>query len=920
MTSPEVSGALALKFTWAKVDRKLLRRLLLTAYADQEGVDDAAAIRTMAASKLSNQGTKTFGRPPKATWTRLPGIVDVLRKSWLPTLAPDRLDLLVRLVQLSLTGDAKAAAPSTRAARVRFLRERNKTGTFCDNLHAAFVKAHKERLPVGFSTSASKATAWDGRIELAGLASPNAKTAFPHQQEAWTGLDALWSSATERRAGLLVLPTGSGKTFTIVHWLMRRMNEIPDLRVLWLADQRELLTQASRQFAEQAEALPNDFQRQLRVMHGGAGPASALADPDLDIACMTRQSLIGKAAPAHQKQLAAFLGRPVVVVVDEAHHAVAPTYRRLLDFIRTTAPSTIMLGLTATPWPHGQGMTKLLQEMFPTTVASVDPLQLIDEGHLARPVIKTVTTSENLRLADVNLGQITTIDMPDELLERLNDRPRNELIVQTWSKQQQQWGKTLVFACNIKHANALRALFARAGATVDVVHSQSEAVLGSVLQAFRDAGGPRVLISVGMLLEGVDLPSARTAFLARPTRRRVLMRQMIGRVLRGPKVGGDPEAYIVDFRDNWVDDIDVLSPLDLEDFGQTPEQLSSDDHPLRRVKDDAGDVLPEWLTRRIEEAFARARVDPRISVLDSTLVGYWQLAERNVPVFDATQQAWDEVVDACLAGGKGSGGAFLNQFGDLPAPRPSAQDVTAVVNHIRSTETRPPFVGIRLHFNLRSIAQDLLSTPAMTESEKLTWQRERYETTLARSMYPTLQGFAQDLHQQVWDLVEVTERGSPVENADLRGSIPNLPALSVDADRELKPVLTEVIARARAMLDAAGEEDYSALLYQPPRVQWTFRPGRSSYAYWNSQIAGKAKGAPVIRVNRVLQAPKSQVSDELLQCLVWHELCHHLLPGRGHDAEFYRLLVMWPNFAQLDQQLDKLPESWDLDGAVPRLK
>ena len=56
----------------------------------------------------------------------------------------------------------------------------------------------------------------------------------------------------------------------------------------------------------------------------------------------------------------------------------------------------------------------------------------------------------------------------------------------------------------------------------------------------------------------------------------------------------------------------------------------------------------------------------------------------------------------------------------------------------------------------------------------------------------------------------------------------------------------------------------------------------------------------------------TQITDELLQFLPWHELSHHLLPGRRHDAEFRRLESTWPDFTRLDYELDTLHERFDL--------
>jgi hypothetical protein len=87
-----------------------------------------------------------------------------------------------------------------------------------------------------------------------------------------------------------------------------------------------------------------------------------------------------------------------------------------------------------------------------------------------------------------------------------------------------------------------------------------------------------------------------------------------------------------------------------------------------------------------------------------------------------------------------------------------------------------------------------------------------------------------------------------------------------------------------------------------------------TWAYWSVRLQGRGRGKPVIRVSSVLQAPRTQVSDELLEYLLWHELLHHVLPGRGHDAEFRRLESEWPDFARLDHELDTLQERFDLSG------
>jgi predicted metal-dependent hydrolase len=115
------------------------------------------------------------------------------------------------------------------------------------------------------------------------------------------------------------------------------------------------------------------------------------------------------------------------------------------------------------------------------------------------------------------------------------------------------------------------------------------------------------------------------------------------------------------------------------------------------------------------------------------------------------------------------------------------------------------------------------------------------------------------------------------------------------------------------MREHLAGEDVLADLVVPllPEVSWTRRPVKNVWAHWSLKTSGQAAGRAVIRVNSILQAPRTQVPDELLEYLMFHELLHHLLPGRGHDAEFRRLEAKWPNADALDLMLDTLHEQFD---------
>lgn len=897
-------------FSWSAVEPQLVRSLLAAAFHATGQLDQIEKLDHLPDERLAEQAEVSLGRPPRTEVIALPEVVDVLRAEWLPQLGAEELVYVSSLVQLSLSGPDRTATLRPKARALAFLQARRRTKNLHTNLRRVFLAAHKAERDAGSST-VSVERVYAEPIQLAG-ASVEPREAYDHQIKAWEALDEL-AGSSERRAGLLVLPTGSGKTFTMVHWLLRQMQREPELRVLWIADQQELLEQAARAFERGAQELSPEFGRVLRVLHGQAGPVTALGDRSLDVACVTRQSVVGRSPAAMSKRLGAFLSRPTVLVVDEAHHAVATSYERLLDEVERIAPGTMMLGLTATPWPSGQGAIKRLTTRFPTTVAEVDVPSLVSAEILARPTIHTVSTGESFTLDPEDVASLRSGDFRGDVLGELDRDTRNRLIIDKWTSAPTTWGKTLVFVGTIDHADHLAAAFTAADVPCQLLHSASGR-REEVLSEFRQGSRPQVLVSVGMLLEGVDLPDARTAMLARPTRSHVLLRQMVGRVLRGPRAGGGDVAHIVAFEDHWVDGIDVLSPVDLRELGADEPYVERPDGELQLppIRDEkTQQPIPEDLLRRVQRAYDELATGPTYTTGEAVLVGYYQCLEVTVPVFDHARTTWDELVDAKVAGRSTATRSARDLFGDLPVPRPTVYDVDAVVDYVASTEEAPPFVAITATFSVRASAQRLYDAPAMTHAERVAWEQDEYESTLARTVYPSLQAFSEALHHE---LAGMSPANTPVANPEAPrppSSSRNRETLRKDSTRELAPLVASVLDDGWALLDQAGEHDYAAILTYPPRVGWTRTPVGTTYAYWVPRISGKAKGQPEIRVNKMLQASAEQVPDDLLEFLLWHEHCHHVLPGHGHDAEFNRLLHLWPESARLDNDLDQLGETYD---------
>lgn len=203
----------------------------------------------------------------------------------------------------------------------------------------------------------------------------------------------------------------------------------------------------------------------------------------------------------------------------------------------------------------------------------------------------------------------------------------------------------------------------------------------------------------------------------------------------------------------------------------------------------------------------------------------------------------------------------------------------------------------------------------MTEVAREQWLRARFEESLARLAYESFEHFEEAVDRDLRDLrrADRNKRLDP-ERVESRRPRNSLPKLIRSSSRTL-PTVKSVASRMAVHL--AGEAVLTRLdVNDLPELGWTRSVGvtvwPTAWAYWTLKNTGQLKGKGVIRVHRSLRAPRSQVSDELLKYLIFHEMLHHLLPGQGHSAEFRRLERLWPGGERLDLDLDTLHERFQL--------
>jgi superfamily II DNA or RNA helicase len=377
---------------------------------------------------------------------------------------------------------------------------------------------------------------------------------FDYQEEMASALSA-FLAAHSGQACLLQLPTGAGKTRVTMEGIARYLTKTEstqrDIGVLWMAHSEELCDQAVEAFLR-VWVSRGTFDVRLVRFWGTFQPTIDELRASLVVASYQKLANLAERTNADFGRLARSLS---VAVVDEAHKALAPTVKGVLDALRRSGVNVI--GLTATPG-RGQDATvdnRRLADLFdrrllrPASLGS-DPVEALQRrGILAR--VRRAVIESGLRVS-ASEGEAESLeDMPSTVLGRLakNDK-RNTLIVNTVKTYVQKYYPTLVFCCTVDHAKELAILAASCGvrsAFLDCLMTRRRR--RRVIAAFRN-GLVDALFNFGVLSTGFDAPNIRCVVIARPTSSIVLYSQMVGRGLRGAAVGGSEEFELVDVKDN----------------------------------------------------------------------------------------------------------------------------------------------------------------------------------------------------------------------------------------------------------------------------------------------------------------------------------------------------------------------------------
>ena len=315
------------------------------------------------------------------------------------------------------------------------------------------------------------------------------------------------------RSVMAQMPTGTGKTYLLTAVIDSFVNNNPMEKVWIVAHRRELVSQ---------------IDETVRKFHSySASNTSTLLS---SVKAMSIQWLM-----RHYDEIEE---EPGMIVIDEAHHALAKTYKEMWSRF----PKAKFLGLTATPCRlNGKGFT----DLFDVLVQSWGVPEFISKGRLATyDFVSIKSDGVTQRLIDSLQKRGADGDYPNKEMDMLlNKKPSIERLYRSL----EEFGKDrkgIVYAINISHAQKITKLYQEHGVKAIAIDSKTPATERQQdIEVFKK-GDIQVLVNVDIFSEGFDCPDVEFVQLARPTLSLAKYLQMVGRGLRVAK--GKKNCVIID--------------------------------------------------------------------------------------------------------------------------------------------------------------------------------------------------------------------------------------------------------------------------------------------------------------------------------------------------------------------------------------
>ncbi len=335
----------------------------------------------------------------------------------------------------------------------------------------------------------------------------------PFQQDA---VDQIEREISEGKRRLLyVAPTGAGKTVVGAEIINRAVER--HHRVLVITHRREIITQTYD-----------------KLLANGVNPGIVLAGfedelrPYANVQVAGIQTLHARAIRSNRMPMPA----ATYLVIDEAHHARASSYQKVLD----AYPDAVVIGLTATP-VRGDG--RGLGNIFETMIEAPQIAELIKLGHLVptkvyAPVDREIAKGVRTQTGDYVVSALSARMNTDQLVGD---------VVADWLKHGER-RRTVAFAVDVAHSIHIRNAFLEFDVRAEHLDGSTPKTERDAILARLRSGETEIVTNCAVLTEGFDCPDIGCIVLARPTKQMGLYRQMIGRGLR--PADGKSDCVILD--------------------------------------------------------------------------------------------------------------------------------------------------------------------------------------------------------------------------------------------------------------------------------------------------------------------------------------------------------------------------------------
>ena len=366
------------------------------------------------------------------------------------------------------------------------------------------------------------------------------------------------------------MPTGTGKTKTTMHIIAHYLNFVSKGHgtIIWIAHSDELLKQAYSTFLSVWSHLALF---EINVYKGWVSFPTAICDGILFTSIQALQKKINKPIFDELQKKAS------LIIFDEVHKSGASKYKECIDrlMLKENEYGKKFIGLTATPgrttevsrqnvlfrndFDHFVGIDvdkinslSLTENEARNYQGSKDPIKYFQEhNYLSRIVVEPLkfeldpVVYEKLKKEFASKRD----DYSESLLKEIGlNKSRNMIIVEKLQELNRNNTPTIVFACSVQHAKMLSAFLRLLNIDNSLVTGETGSYERSKAIGDFKEGKVNIIINYEILTTGFDSTNIKCVFITRPTKSVILYSQMIGRGLRGLKMGGNSECKLIDIR------------------------------------------------------------------------------------------------------------------------------------------------------------------------------------------------------------------------------------------------------------------------------------------------------------------------------------------------------------------------------------